>query len=401
MPDTLISIAQARAVIAAEARPLGDELVAVVDADGRALSENVAAAGDVPAFVNSAMDGFAVPADTPPGELRIVGESRAGAPYPGAISAGEAVRISTGAVVPEGAGAIVPVESASEPEPGRVRLRGDPPSDAPAGRYLRGAGEDMRAGQIVLTAGTRLGAAELGVAVAAGRAQLRCARRPRIAVVATGDELRPPGAALGPGEIHNSNAVTLAALARRAGAIPVSSAGASDDQAATEAVLSSALASSDVLVISGGVSVGPHDHVKPALQALGVQERFWRVALRPGKPTWFGVRDGTLVFGLPGNPVSAMVTFLLFVDPALALAQGMVPDRAHLTATLGETYRGQRDRDDAVRVSLTETADGLRASPTGPQGSHRLTSMLNADALMIVPAGHTAAAGSRVRVQPI
>ncbi len=397
MPDELISVAQARAIVRDAALPLDDEPVAIADADGRGLREDVRALADVPPFVSSAMDGFAVVSRGASRELAVVGESRAGAPFGGVISPTDAVRISTGAVLPAGADAVVALERAEEPAAGRVLLH----QDAAPGLNVRGAGEDMRAGEIALVAGRRLGAAELGVAVAAGRAELRCARRPRVAIVASGDELRPPGAALGPGEIHNSNAVTLQALARRAGAEPTFSAGAADELGQTEAVLGEAIAGADVLVVSGGVSVGPHDHVKAALQALGVQERFWRVALRPGKPTWFGIRDRTLVFGLPGNPVSAMVTFLLFVSPALSLLQGVPPDATHRTATLGESYAGQPDRDEAVRVALVETDEGLRAVPTGPQGSHQLTSMLDANGLVIVPAGHPATAGDRVRVEPI
>jgi molybdopterin molybdotransferase len=397
VPDALISVAQARAIIEAAVEPLAVERVAVAEAYGRALGEDVHAAGDVPAFVNSAMDGFAVTGGPAGRDLRIIGEARAGAPFPGAIAPDEAVRISTGAAVPDGATAIIPIESASETAPGRVHLQ----AAAAPGLYLRGAGEDMRAGDLVIARGRRLGAAELGVAVTAGRAELRCARRPRVAIVTTGDELRPPGAPLGPGEIHNANAVTLHALTLNAGAEPAVAEDSPDEREQTVAALSRALAASDVLVVSGGVSVGPHDHVKAALQALGVQERFWRVALRPGKPTWFGVRDRTLVFGLPGNPVSAMVTFVLFVAPALALLQGVTPERQRLTATLGETYQAPADRDEAVRVALRATDEGLRALPTGPQDSHRLTSMLGADALMIVPAGHTASAGARVQVEPI
>ncbi len=397
MPQELISVAQARAIVQAAALPLADEEVAIADAYGRALREDVRALADVPPFVSSAMDGFAVVSGGAPRELRVVGESRAGAPFAGAVSPSDAVRISTGAVLPAGADAVVALERAEEPDAGRVLLH----EQAAPGLNVRGAGEDMRAGETALVAGRRLGAAELGVAVAAGRATLRCARRPRVAIVASGDELRPPGAPLGPGEIHNSNAVTLAALARRAGAEPTFGAGAADEVAQIEAVLAEALAGADVLVVSGGVSVGPHDHVKAALLALGVAERFWGVALRPGKPTWFGTRDRTLVFGLPGNPVSAMVTFLLFASPALSLLQGVPPQDRHRVATLGESHTGQPDRDEAVRVALVEGDDGLRAVPTGPQGSHQLTSMLGADALLIVPAGRTASAGDRVRVEPI
>src|SRR5205807_5386514 len=173
--------------------------------------------------------------------------------------------------------------------------------------------------------GTVLGPGELAAAVAAGRAELSCARRPRVALLATGDELVPAGAPRGPGQIHNGTAVALTALAEREGADVVLDEIVPDDRERTEAALARALEAADVLAVSGGVSVGPHDHVKPALAALGVQERFWRIALKPGKPAWFGDRDGTLAFGLPGNPVSAVVCFLLLVRPALRALQGAEP----------------------------------------------------------------------------
>jgi molybdopterin molybdotransferase len=398
-PEPLISIARAREIIAAEGRVLDSEPVAVAQALGRALAEDVAAQADVPPFANSAMDGFAVSSGPAGRRLRIAGESRAGAPSPTPLRGGEAMRISTGAALPEASEAVVPLESTTEAD-GWVTLD----DDAPAGRNVRRAGDDMRAGDAVLARGTRLGAADVAVAVAAGHDRLTCTRRPRVAIVSSGDELRPPGAKLAPGEIHDSNLIALSALTRVAGAeaLPAAAGGVGDDPAATEAALDAALADADVLVISGGVSVGPHDHVKAALAALGVQERFWRVALRPGKPTWFGVRDGTLVFGLPGNPVSAMVTFLLFVRSALQTMQGLEPARALRTATLAADVPRHAARDEAVRVRLEEADPGLRAVVTGAQGSNRLTSMLGADALLIVERGEGAlAAGSHVQVEPI
>jgi molybdopterin molybdotransferase len=202
-------------------------------------------------------------------------------------------------------------------------------------------------------------------------------------VLATGDELVAAGSTLGPGQIHDSNRVTLDALARREGAEVVLARRVPDDPAATREAIEQALAAADLVLLSGGVSVGPHDHVKPALAALGVQERFWRVALRPGKPTWFGTREERLVLGLPGNPVSAMVTFLLFARPALAAMQG-APDRpARWTAPLGAPVARHAARDECLRVRLV---DG-RAYATGPQGSHVLSSMAQADALAIVLRG--------------
>jgi molybdopterin molybdotransferase len=221
--------------------------------------------------------------------------------------------------------------------------------------------------------------------------------------VATGDELADPGEPLGPGQIHNSNAVTLGALARQAGARVFTVTGAPDTRADTEEALGAALEGADVVLISGGVSVGPHDHVKPALEALGVRQRFWRVALRPGKPIWFGTLGDRLVFGLPGNPVSSMVTFLLFARPALHALQGAPFAVARRTARLTEAVARHRDRDEVVRVGLATDAGGvLRATPTGPQGSHLQSSMLGADALALVTAGDgEAAAGAPVAVEPI
>ncbi|MBX5440827.1 MAG: molybdopterin molybdotransferase MoeA [Solirubrobacteraceae bacterium] len=398
----LLSIAQARELVRAAVVPLEDEPVPVEAALGRVLAEDVAAAHDVAPFDSSAMDGFALRAErprTPAGTtLPIVGESRAGRPAERPVGPGEAVRISTGAMLPEGADAVLQIELADEAG-GRVTLR----DDVAPGRNVRRAGEDLRAGDVVLRAGTILGPAELGVAVGAGRAEVRCARPPRVAVVATGDELADPGEPLRPGQIHNTNATTLAALAMQHGARVFTVTGAPDTQEGTEEALAAALEEADLVLVSGGVSVGPHDHVKPALEALGVEQRFWRVALRPGKPTWFGVRDGVLVFGLPGNPVSSMVTFLLFARPALRALQHAPFDVERRAAVLTEPVERQPERDEAVRVALATGPDGtLRATPTGPQGSHVLSSMVGAAGLAIVEAGDgDLPAGAVVPVEPI
>ena len=263
-------------------------------------------------------------------------------------------------------------------------------ADSSEREHVRGAGEDMTEGAVVLDAGTTLGPIELGAAIAAGAAELAVARRPRVAVLSTGDELREPGEPLGAGEIHNSNATMLSGVATRCGAIALDPGHIPDDPEQTVAHIGEALRVADVVVLSGGVSVGPHDHVKPALAALGVEESFWRVALQPGKPTWFGVTaDETLVFGLPGNPVSAVVTFSLFVAPALAALQcGHAPRPPHRHARIGVAMRRNPVREQAVRVSLRAAPDGtLVARPTGAQGSHILSSLLAADALAMVPAG--------------
>lgn len=388
-----IGIEEARRRVLAEIAPLEAEEVPLEAALGRVVAETVQAPVDVPPFDSSAMDGFAI-APGVSGVLRIAGESRAGAPFEGMVASDTAIRISTGAVVPEGAGAVVPVERTSEAD-GTVDV-GQPPE----GANIRRAGEDVRAGTTVLAAGTELGPAELGVLAGAGRAAVGCARRPRVAILATGDELAPPGAPLGPGRIWSSNPLTLGAQVAGAGGEVVLSETVPDTAEATRSALSRALASADMVCVSGGVSVGEHDHVKGAFAELGAQERFWGVALRPGKPTWFGVAGAIPAFGLPGNPVSAMVTFQLFARPALRALQGADPAATRASARLTEAVKRHPKRAQALRVRLEARDDGWHAAPTGPQGSHVLTSMVGADALALIEPGEEhAAAGEPVPIE--
>jgi molybdopterin molybdotransferase len=252
----------------------------------------------------------------------------------------------------------------------------------------------------VIPAGTEIGPAEIGMLAALGRTDVACAGQPRVAIAATGDELRPPGERLMAGQIHDSNAPALAALVERAGGTVQSTSWIADDAATTASSLRRALADANVLVISGGVSVGPHDHVKPALAELGFEELIWRVALKPGKPFWFGVRDDNYAFGLPGNPVSAMVTFQLFALPALRALQGADPSPTRSSALLDGAIEANPDRDQAVRCRLRMADDGWHVEPTGPQGSHVMSSMLGAGALAIVPAGdRDLAPGERVLIE--
>jgi molybdopterin molybdotransferase len=384
-PVPLLPIDDARRRVLDAVRPLPVETLPLAEALDRVLAEDVRAAGDVPPFASSAMDGYAVHAGEAGRRLRLIGESRAGAPARETLPADAAIRVSTGAAIPAGATAVIPQE-ATEADGDEVRLT----AEVAEGDHVRGAGEDMHAGATILDAGTRLGPIELGAAIGAGAATLAVARRPHVEVLSTGDELREPGEPLDPGQIHNSNATMLSGLARRCGAEVGRPRRLPDDRETTIAGIRSALQTADVLVLSGGVSVGPHDHVKPALAALGVREVFWSVALQPGKPTWFGTAgDDTLVFGLPGNPVSAVVTFSLFVAPALAALQcGAAPRPPHRRAKLDTAVRRNPRRDQAVRVTVRAAPNGtLLARPTGPQGSHVLSSLLDADALAMIPAG--------------
>ncbi len=389
--STMITVTQARERVLATLIPLGAEAVALDDALGRVLAQDVQAAGDVPPFPCSAMDGYAVIAGAAGRTLAIVGESRAGTPAARAVGDGEAIRISTGAAVPVGATAVIPQENVKANGGGRIETE----AEVASGENIRGPGEDMRARTTVLSTGTVLGPVALGAAAAAGVGRVTAARRPRVTVLCTGDELRAPGEPLGPGEIHNSNAPMLTGLASHAGALTALAQRLPDDRAATEAGVAAALARSDVVIISGGVSVGPHDHVKPVLAALGVQEVFWSVSLQPGKPTWFGaVHGGPLVFGLPGNPVSAVVTFSLFVAPALAGLQGAPSPRPPRSdAVLGTDVKRNPRREQAIRVRLQADAAGVLAFPNGAQGSHILTSLLGADALAMIPVGDGLAKG--------
>jgi molybdopterin molybdotransferase len=392
MPD-LISIAEARERVLAAVQPLPSEVVPLEQALDRVLAEDARADRDLPPFASSAMDGYAVVAGAA-GELPVVGESRAGTPAERPLAAGEAMRISTGAAMPEGADAVVPVERA-EVLDGRVRLPG-----TEVGDHIRLAGEDVRSGELVIAAGTQLDPAAVAVLAALGHARVTCGGVPRVAVLVTGDELVPPGEPLGPGQIRDSNAYALAAQATRAGARVVSRRIVRDDRDATEAAIAAALEEADVVCCSGGVSVGPHDHVKPALAALGVEERFWGVRLKPGKPTWFGVRGGQLVFGMPGNPVSAMVTFHLFARPALRRLAGADPTTTRARAVLDVPVPRSPAREQVIRCRLEAHDDGWHVAPTKEQGSHVLTSMLDAAAFALVPAGEgEVAAGERVDIE--
>jgi molybdopterin molybdotransferase len=398
----LIEIEHARRLVLERASPLPAEPVPLSDALGRVLAGEVAAPDPVPGFDNSAMDGFAVrAADTAdasaeePVGLDVVGESRAGAPAARRVGRGEAILISTGAMVPDGADAVVRVEDTSGRDGGvEVAVAVE------AGRNIRRAGEDVRSGDVVLSPGTPIGPAELGVLASVGCARPPCTRRPKVAVLTTGDELHEPDEPLRPGGVRNSNTHSVPALVARSGADASRVEMVPDDPAATRGALEASVAA-DVVVICGGVSVGEHDHVRAALAELGVEEAFWGVALRPGKPTSFGVHPGgALIFGLPGNPVSAMVTFLLLARPAIEAMLGLAAERHRATAILDEEYAKTPGRAHAVRCRLELRGDGWHARSTGAQGSHVLTSMLGADALAIVPTDSgTVAAGERVEIE--
>jgi molybdopterin molybdotransferase len=371
---TLLTIDEALALVLEHVRPLAAEAVEIAAAAGRVTAEEARAAVDLPPFPSSAMDGYAVRAADTPGALRVVGQSAAGRPAARALGANEAIQISTGAVVPEGADAVVPVERTT----GEVTVERVEP-----GENVRSRGGDVRAGETVLVGGMPIGPAQAAALAAVGLPHVQCGRRPRVAVLATGTELRRPGDALGAGEIYESNSVLIAAQLRSAGAEAIVLDVVADDAVATRAALERGL-DADMLITSGGVSVGPHDLVRGLLAELGVREVFWRVAVKPGKPIAFGVRDATLVFGLPGNPVSSLVGFELFVRPAVERLQGAVDARPRfLPGTLAEPLPRNDARDELVRARLD--AGVLR--PIVGQGSHMIARAAAANALVLVPRG--------------
>jgi molybdopterin molybdotransferase len=384
----LLTIDDALALVLERARPLAAEDVAVADAAGRVAAAAATAAVDLPPFDSSAMDGYAVRAGDTPGTLDVVGESAAGSPATRELRAGEAIRISTGAVVPAGADAVVPVERTNGAN-GAVRVESVVP-----GENVRPRGGDARAGEPVVAAGTRLGPVQVGALAGAGVTSVRCGRRPRVALLATGTELRRPGEPLAPGEIYESNTVMLAAQVRSANGEPAPLGTVADDEASTRSALGRGL-EADVLLTSGGVSVGEHDLVRALLGSLGAEEVFWRVAVKPGKPVAFAVRGETLVFGLPGNPVSSLVGFELFVRPALLALQGLAGAApAYLPGRLGSALRRNDARDELVRARVEP---GGVLSPVSGQESHMIARAAAANALVLVPRGEgELAAGAEV-----
>jgi molybdopterin molybdotransferase len=393
----LLRPAEGLRLILAQAPALDVEEVAVsADLAGRVLAADVRAAVSLPPFDTSAMDGYTVrAADLGAGGVPIAFRLGAG-DRPRPLPPGAAAGIATGAPLPDGADAVVPVEHAREEEGLLV-------AESPAvGAHIRERGGDVREGDVVGAAGTLLTPALLAAISATGVGTVTVSRRPRLAALATGSELVRVGRPLEPGQIYESNLTSIVAQARGAGAEVVAAATVADDRDATREAFARAIAAADVVVSSGGVSVGPHDHVKPVMAALGVREVFWRLAHKPGKPLWFGVaEDGTLVFGLPGNPVSSLVCFELFLRPALAAMQhGRPPERP--VARLAEPVKRLRGRDHAVRCRLAASSYGMQLRPLGPQDSHLIVHAAGADAIALVDAGEgEAPAGELVEYVPL
>ena len=379
---TLLSLEEAQARILERVVPLPSERVPLEAAAGRVLAEPATASVDLPPFDSSAMDGFAVRSADTPGRLPVVARIAAGRPAPRELRAGEAMAIATGGTVPGGADAVIPIEYVVDHD-NDVEI----PQAVDAGANVRPTGGDLRRGEAVVAAGTVLGAAQIGALAAAGVPDITSARRPRTAVLATGSELRPPGSNLRPGEIYDANGVILATQLVSAGAEVERLEPVADDEAAHRRALEVGLRG-DLLVSSGGVSVGPHDLVRSVGAELGVEEVFWGVAVKPGKPLWFGVRDRTLVFGVPGNPVSALVCFELFVRPAVLALQGVKnPLPRFEPGTLAQGVRRNPVRTELVRARSRVGENAVEVEPLSGQESHMIARAAGADVLVLVPAG--------------
>jgi molybdopterin molybdotransferase len=391
----LLSVDEALKAVLGLAKPLPVERVLLDQAAGRVLTEPALARVDLPPFPSSAMDGFAVRSTDTPGRLPIGARVAAGVPAKRSLAAGEAMAIATGGVVPEGADAVVPIE--------RVTVDDDYVDlpDAAAGANVRPRGGDIGSGEVVVEAGWRLGAAQIGALAAAGIEEVSCARLPSVAVLTTGTELRRPGAPLGPGEIYESNGPMLRALIATTGAVASPLEPVSDDEAAHRRAIERGLGH-DVLVTSGGVSVGPHDLVRGIEAELGVREVFWGVSVKPGRPITFGVRGSKLVFGLPGNPVSSLVCCVLFVLPALRALQGeRDPGPRFEPGRLAGSVRADARRDELIRARVTGSPDDggtVLLEPVPGRDSHMIARAAEADALALIPRGDgEVPAGTAVR----
>jgi molybdopterin molybdotransferase len=394
----MLSVAEAKARILEALARLPAETVSLADADGRVLAENVLARVTQPPWPVSAMDGYAVRgADVAhaPATLRQIGIVHAGGRFEGSIGPGETVRIFTGAPLPPGADTVV-IQENVEAEGERVRVL----HGTALGRNVRAAGLDFMAGQVGLEAGRRLDARAIGFAAAMNVPWLRVVRKPRIAVLATGDEIVMPGEPIGESQIVSSNALALIAAIRRFGGEPINLGIALDNEASLRALAAGARGA-DLLVTTGGASVGAHDLVRDVLGDVGLELDFWKIAMRPGKPLMFGRLGDTRLLGLPGNPVSTLVCAILFLKPAIGRLLGVDGDgEASETAALGVDLAANDERQDYLRASLRPGPDGSAvAAPFSKQDSSMMSLMANAGCLIVRPPRAPAAkAGARVPI---
>lgn len=398
----LLPVADAQQRIIDAVEPLPAEQISLGDGLGRVLARDVASRRDQPPMAVSAMDGYAVRAAdvaSLPASLNVVGYAPAGHAFDGTVAAGEAVRIFTGAPVPDGADTIV-IQENTEQSGGVVRVTD---GTAPVGRYIRPAGLDFATGDVLLPRGKVLTARDVGLSAAMNVPWLSVHRRPRISILATGDEIVMPGDPIGRDQIVSSNALSLAAFITAQGGTPLDLGIAPDEEDGLRALAAGARGS-DILVTTGGASVGDHDLVQSVLGDIGLEVDFWRIAMRPGKPLMFGRIDGTFLIGLPGNPVSSLVCAIMFLAPALRKMLGMdnlLPQTD--TARLGADLPENDEREDYLRASLSRDDNGdLVATPYGKQDSSMFATIARADALVIrKPFADAAKTGAPVQFIPL
>lgn len=401
----MISVDEALNAILEKVSVLEAEEVHILEAPGKALAQDIYSPNEIPPFTNSAMDGYAVIAgDTygaskeKPVVLEIIEDLPAGAVPSKKITGGKTAKIMTGAVLPEGADSVVMVEE-TESADGRVKIFSSVAKD----ENIRLAGEDVKKDSLVLKKGTYIKPAVVGMLASLGFSKVKAVRKPKVAVIATGDELIEPGERLTPGKIRNSNSYSISAQVLQLGAEPLNLGIARDNPEYIEKKIREGLLKSDILITSAGVSVGEYDFVKDVMKKIGVEPVFWRIAMRPGKPLSFGIYEKKPVFGLPGNPTSSMISFDQFVRPAILKMAGFSDfKRRYVMAVLKEDIKKRKDLRHFIRVILSEEKGEWTAATTGPQGSGILTSMVLANGLLILPEElEIARAGTKLPVQLI
>ncbi len=400
---TMVSVEEALRVVLAHALPVKTEKIPLREGLGRTLARDITAEEDIPPRDNSSMDGYAVLAsdivdasEKHPMFLDVAGESRAGHPFRVRVHSGQAVRVMTGGAMPAGTDAVVPVEQVAIVESRRIIVS----FPVAAGEHVRRAGDDLRRGDIALRAGQVLGPPHLGVLASLGLKKVSVYRMPHVSILATGDELVPVGEDPSEGQIRNSTSLVLDAYVRQAGGEPAFLGIVGDSKKAISLGVRKA-ANAHMLLVTGGVSVGAYDLVGPVLRDIGVDVKFWKVNMKPGKPLLFGVWGETLVFGLPGNPVSTSVCFLKFVRPALWAMAGRSPDPPlHLQAILNQEYKKSDSRRHYVRGVMQQKDGETHVQITGSQSSGVMSSMAKANCLIVIPEGARAiAAGEKVDIE--
>ena len=398
----MISVKEARRIIDDHISIVTQEKVSINVAEGRVLAQDIVASFPQPRFNNSAMDGFAVrAADTKgaskknPVDLRMVGVVSAGSLGDVVVGPGQCAQCMTGALIPEGADAIVMVESSSGYESGpEVQMY----TEVQEGQHIRRVGEEIQSGKVLINDGSSITTAELGTLATFGYKDVRVYRKPRLAIFATGDELVEPGNDLLPGQIYNSNLYVFEDLVRRAGAEVTLKSVIKDDQASLKTFLTDAFYSCDMIISSGGVSMGRFDYVRDVLMELNVMEHFWRVAQKPGKPLFFGSREKALIFGLPGNPVSAFIGFMEYVWPVLEIMSGQ-SGSSTLSAVLDESFPREKEKTRYLFGNTWSENGQLICAPSKKVGSHMLTSSLKANCIIISePGDKPLTKGSKIRV---